>query len=482
MSQVVPAAGVAFEAQAEVLIIGAGAAGLVAALAADEAGAEVVLVERDAVPSGSTALSAGLIPAAGTRFQRAAGVEDSPARFAQDILEKAHHEPDADMVARLTGHIGPVLEWLADRHGLPFDVITNFSYPGHRVHRMHGLPRRTGSELVDRLRQAVEARGIPVLTGFHATTLFAQGDGGIAGIAGDRPDGRRETIGCRALVLACNGYGGNRVLVAQHIPQMSDALWFGHSGNKGDAALWGQALGAELVHMSGHQGHGSVARPHGVLITWATIMEGGFQVNARGERFSDESRGYSEQAAQVLRQPGAEAWTVFDARIAGIARQFEDFRQAEAQGAIVAADDIPTLAARLGLPAAALQATADEVSALKRDEGVDRFGRVFAGVATLAAPFRAVRVTGALFHTQGGLRIDAQARICKAGGEALPNLFACGGAAVGVSGAQASGYLSGNGLLTAVALGEIAGRGAAALRSPSDRTVRLGSLFPRAGS
>lgn len=462
MNAVRPAVGVTFQVTADVLVIGAGAAGLVAALAAHEVGAEVVIVERDAVPSGSTALSAGLIPAAGTRFQRQAGLEDSPALFARDILAKAHHEPDPTLVAHLAAHVGPVLEWLADRHGLPFDVITNFSYPGHSVRRMHGLPQRTGAELVDRLRAAVEAQAIPVLTGFRATMLYADDDNRISGVAGTRPDGGEERIGCRALVLACNGYGGNRALVDQYLPQMSQALWFGHSGNEGDAVLWGEALGAELVHMSGHQGHGSVAQPHGILITWATIMEGGFQVNERAQRFSDESHGYSEQAAQVLLQPEGKAWTIFDTRIAAIARQFEDFRLARAQGAIVEADTIAALAGKLGLDGQALSETAAEVERLKRGEGDDRFGRAFAGVPALVAPYCAVRVTGALFHTQGGLRVDVQGRVLRRDGSALPNLFASGGAAVGVSGAQASGYLSGNGLMTAVALGEIAGRAAAA--------------------
>lgn len=463
MNAVLPAAGVAFEAEADVLIVGAGAAGLVAALAASEAGAEVVIVERDAVPSGSTALSAGLIPAAGTRFQREAGIEDSPGLFAADIMAKAEGEPDPAMVARLTERIGPVLEWLADAHGLPFEVVTNFSYPGHSARRMHSLPKRTGSELIDRLREAVAARDIPILTEFRATTLFTDEATRIAGIAGTRPGGGEERIGCKALVLACNGYGGNRDLVAKHIPQMARALWFGHSGNEGDAVLWGQALGAELVHMSGHQGHGSVAQPHGILISWATIMEGGFQVNGLGQRFSDESHGYSEQAATVLAQPEGKAWTIFDERIAGIARQFEDFRQAEAQGAIVQSDDIGGLALALGLPQEAMTATAAEVEELKRGTGTDRFGREFLGAPTLTAPFRAVRVTGALFHTQGGLRINPQSRVLRASGTALPNLFACGGAAVGVSGSSASGYLSGNGLLAAVALGQIAGQEASPL-------------------
>ncbi|ACA16406.1 fumarate reductase/succinate dehydrogenase flavoprotein domain protein [Methylobacterium sp. 4-46] len=456
------AEGVAFAAAVPVAVIGAGAAGLVAALAAREAGAEVLVLERDPVPRGSTALSAGLIPAPFTRWQRAAGIADSPEDFAADIMAKAGSEPDPGLVRLLTRTIGPALEWLADRHGLDLSVITDFRYPGHRVHRMHGLPSRSGEELVDRLRAAVEAADIPILCGAAVDTLFA-GPGTIRGLGLVRPDGTRDTLACAALVLACNGYGGNKALVARHVPELAGALYFGHEGNRGDALLWGEALGAATRHLSGHQGHGSVAHPHGILITWATVTEGGFQVNAEGRRFADESRGYSEQAAEVLRQPGGTAVTVFDARIAGIAAQFEDFRRAQDAGAIVAADTVADLAARLHLPEDALAATLAEVEALKEAGGRDAFGRSFAGVPALVAPYRAVRVTGALFHTQGGLVVDDAARVLTAAGGAIPNLFAAGGAACGVSGTGPGGYLSGNGLLAAVALGRVAGASAGAL-------------------
>lgn len=458
-----PARGVVFDAAVPVVIVGAGAAGLVAALAAREAGAEVVVLERDPLPRGSTALSAGLVPAAGTRWQRAAGIEDSPAQFAADIMAKAHNEPDPALVACLTARCGTVLEWLADAHGLPFSVIEDFNYPGHSAHRMHGLPTRSGAELMDRLTQAATAAGVDILCDAHVRTIHADPGGRVRGLAYARPDGAVERIGCGALVLACNGYGGSRALVARHVPALADALYFGHPGNQGDALLWGGALGAEARDLSGHQGHGSVAHPAGILITWATITEGGVQVNTEGQRFSDEMQGYSEQAAHVLRQPGGVAWTVFDGRIAAIARQFEDFRQAEAAGAILTAADIAALAGAMRMPAPALEATLREVAALKSAGGSDRFGRSFAGSPPLQPPFCAVRVTGALFHTQGGLAVDGRAAVLGAGGRALPNLFAAGGAACGVSGRAASGYLSGNGLLSAVALGHAAGQAAASL-------------------
>ena len=338
----------AFETAAQVVVVGAGAAGLCAALAASEAGAEVVVLERDTVPRGSTALSAGLIPAAGTRFQRALGLSDSPDLFSRDIQAKAHGEADPALVELVARQAGPTVEWLADGYGLPFSVVDDFDYPGHSARRMHGLPSCSGLELVDRLRAAVEQTPATLLTQATVTTLFNDARR-VHGVEVMRPDGAREAIGCKALVLACNGYGGNPDLVARHIPAMKDALYFGHPGNRGDAVIWGQELGAKLAHLSGYQGHGSVAHPHGALITWATIMEGGFQVDSTGARFSDESRGYSEQAEEVIARAGGLAWTIFDARIAAIARQFEDFRQAEAAGAILKADTIEALAARLSI-------------------------------------------------------------------------------------------------------------------------------------
>ena len=182
------------------------------------------------MPTGSTALSAGLIPAAGTRFQRERGIEDSAKRFAEDISRKSHGEADAKLVQAVATNAGPTVEWLADSCDMPFEVITDFNYPGHSAHRMHGLPSRTGAELIDRLRSAAEARDIPILTGRVCETLFADDDGFIEGVGISG-----ETIGCGALVLACNGYGGNPELVRRHIPEMADALYFGHPGNRGDA-------------------------------------------------------------------------------------------------------------------------------------------------------------------------------------------------------------------------------------------------------
>lgn len=462
MSTVAITAEEKFTAETPLLIIGAGAAGLCAALAAKETGVDAVLIERDAVPSGSTALSAGLIPAAGTRFQRAKGIADDPRLFAADIQSKADGEADPVVVGAVAKGSGLLVEWLADRYGLPFSVVENFKYPGHSALRMHGLPTRTGMELINALRNAAETNDIAILTERIAERLLAGPDGRIRGIDILRGDGTRERIGCAALILACNGYGGNPDLVRRFIPDMANALYFGHPGNCGDAVLWGQALGAQLAHLGGYQGHGSVATPHNILITWAAMMLGGIQVNSEGRRFCDKSRGYSEQATDVLRQPGGIAWDVFDERIASVARQFEDFREAERAGAVLTVKTVTELAEAMRVSSGPFAAEWAEVESLKVNNALDRYGRRFTAEQRCAPPFHAVKVTGALFHTQGGLAINSVGRVKRKDGTLLPNLFAAGGAAAGVSGSTAAGYLSGNGLLTATVLGRLAGQAAAA--------------------
>lgn len=456
------AAGKRFDVAVPVAIIGAGACGLIAALAAHDAGAEVIVFERDKVPRGSTALSSGFIPAAGTRYQRARGIMDSPSLLLADIQRKSHGQSDPVIAETVARESGSTIEWLADRHGLEFVLVEGFLYPGHSALRMHAHPRRTGEALMGALLEAVNRAGIDIVTEAHVVDLYADADGRVRGFACLRPDGRREEIGCAVLVLACNGYGGNPEMVRRYIPEMADALYFGHVGNQGDAVRWGEALGGVARDMGAYQGHGSVATPHNILITWALMTEGGFQINTEGRRFSDEHLGYSEQVVAVLAQPSGIAWCIYDDRIHTLGRDFEDYRDAEAAGAIHRADGVAGLAAIANVPTHALSETFAAVTDYCRGSA-DPFGRDFTGKPTLKPPYHAVRVTGALFHTQGGLAIDQTARVRRRDGTPLPNLFAAGGAARGVSGAAVWGYLSGNGLLTAVTLGRIAGTSAAAL-------------------
>ena len=450
-----------FEYSVPVVVIGAGACGLTAALAAREAGAEVLVLERDAKPSGSTALSTGLIPAAGTRFQRALGIEDSPGLLAEDIWRKAKGQTDRAMVDAIAHASGPTVEWLADRQGVLFKLVEGFLYPGHSVLRMHGTPHRTGEELEGALLASAGAQGIDIVANALATDLVSD-QGRILGVRFARPDGSAETLGCGALVLACCGFGGNREMVRRHIPEMADAEFWGHVGNKGDAVRWGLELGAAVADLGSYQGHGAVAVPYGNPVNWGLLTNGGYQVNLRGERFSNEVRGYSEQAVEVIAQPERLAWNVFDEARERPILGFTDYEEIRSLGGIRKAATLRELTALMAIPPEALERTNREVDRLRASGEQDRWGRSFKGTQPLGAPFCAVKVTGALFHTQGGLVVDTTARVLRKDGSSFPNLFAGGGAARGLSGPSNWGYFSGGGLLTAVVLGRIAGAAAAA--------------------
>ena len=445
-----------FDANVDVIIIGAGAAGLIAGLAASAWSRAVVVLEREDRVHGSTALSAGLIPAAWTRWQRDSGIDDSAELFTNDILAKSKCVGDYAVAHRLCTQSSKTLHWLADQWQVPLTLVDGFTYPGHSVRRMHATPRRTGDEFVACLLDAVQRTDVNLVTAAHAFELLVTSDT-VVGVVVARGDGQIECIGAKAVILACNGYGANPELVRRHIPSMGDCLYFGHTGNTGDAVVWAERLELSLKHLGAYQGHASVAKPHGILISWAVMMEGGIQVNTNAERFSNELDGYSEQAERVIAQPAAIAWNIFDQRIFDIAAQFEDFRLAVEAGAVIKADSISGLADAAGLPAKKLEETFSEVRLLQRRDLSDQWGRRFTEGQRLTPPYYGVRVEAALFHTQGGIEVDSTARVLRNNGSRHDNLFAVGGAAVGVSGPSASGYLSGNGLLTAVTLGQTAG-------------------------
>jgi fumarate reductase flavoprotein subunit len=450
-----------------VAIVGAGACGLICALRLKALGIEAVLIERDATPSGSTALSSGFIPAAGTRVQGSLGIPDSVEVFAEDIQVKAHGQAPDHLVQAYVRGVAEAIDWLESTHGLKFEVLDGFLYPGHRLRRMHSLPQRTGAALMAALLNAAAKEQITILAHSRVDSLMsaplpsAPLVGGIAGLQYARPDGVLEALATSAVMLACNGYGGNAELVRRYIPEMADAVFAGHIGNDGSALRWGERLGAATADLSAYQGHGSWAIPQGALISWALMMDGGVQVNAHGQRFHDETRGYSEAAVAVLAQPGGVAWNLFDQRGLELARSFPDFVEAEKAGAVKPLVGHSELDASKVAQTIESYCTGTEKLSGPGPVSPTKIGRVCK--RPLLAPFYVIKVTGALFHTQGGLQIDSQCRVLRrlsegtdAKSSVIPGLWAGGGAARGVSGQTVEGYLSGNGLLSAIAGGWIA--------------------------
>ncbi|WP_037182030.1 FAD-dependent oxidoreductase [Rhodococcoides fascians] len=437
----------------DLVVAGAGG-GLVAALRAAERGLDVLVVEASEHfrRGNNTAMSTAMIPGAGSRWQRESGIADSPQQFVDDVMRKTGGSADERLARALANVSAPLVEWMADHLRMPLDLVTDFAYPGHSQLRCHTVDGRHGSALLDHLVRAVgDEPRIDLMMPARLTDVTVDENGVVDGAVVTLPDGATESIPTRAVLLATNGYGANTKLVSDHVPEIASARYHGSEHSMGDALTIGARLGADSKYLDSYQGHAALSKKATTLVGWATVMHGGVVLNLDGRRFGDETTGYSEYAAALASQPDSEGWIVIDRDIHEKCMAFTDFRQTVDSGAAVWADSITELAEATGLPADAVE---EELAAL-RGAAEDRFGRT-SFEHELTAPYAAIKIVPALFHTQGGLVVDGDARVLRPSGKPIEGLFASGGAAIGISGHGAAGYLAGNGLLPALGLAYLA--------------------------
>ena len=416
-----------YEYSVPVIVVGGGASGAVAAHAAASQGASVLLIEQDASAAGTTAMSQGLMCAAGTRQQKALGIDDSADTLYADIIAKTRGEADPVIARAVADGSGPALDWLTDEIGYPFALDTGFRAAyGHSRQRMHDWPAHGGADMVQLLHQKLADRG-------------------------------------GALVLASGGFAANHGMVAANMPEAALARHNGHEGNHGDGIRLGAALGAALGDMGSYQGYAMLADPHGITVPPGILVEGGILVNTTGARFTDEVADIAGMVHPVMAQPDGTAWVVFDAAIEALCAYTQEVQALRETGAIRVADSIEALAAMIGGDIGTVRTTLEDAASAAKSGQVDAQGRAWGKDHPPRFPLHAVKVCGAIYHTQGGLQIDGDARVLRADGKGFVNLFASGGAARGVSGPSYWGYLPAMGLGSAITLGRIAGLSAAAV-------------------
>lgn len=451
-----------WDGETDVVVVGAGGAGLAAALTAATTGggARVVLLEKDAGLACNSVIASGFLQAAGTRFQREAGVDDSPELMADDILGKNGGRSDRELTLALCRRAAEVVHWLADDVGVSIRFAPEAEWPGHSRPRMHGHPSASGLPIVAALRARIEALpAVRYADRAPGLGLVADDDGAVVGVVAGGPKGPRR-IACGRVVLATGGFGADRRMLGEYIPDMADAPYIGARSNGGEGIRWGIAVGAAVGQMSGYQGFGYVVAESGARLHPGVMSGGGAMVNAAAERFEREDQGPSEMAAVVRRQSGSSAIAIWDGAIHETVAATNMMVESQQVGAVVRCPTVADLARRFDLDEHTLARTLaayDRAVAVGRDP----LGRQ-ALPRRLLPPYFVARVTGALAHTQGGLRIDVRGRVLRPDGRPIPNLYAVGGTAAGLSGDTPDGYLPGNGLLTAYTLGRIAGEDAAA--------------------
>jgi fumarate reductase flavoprotein subunit len=446
-----------WDLHADVVVVGGGGAGLMVAIAAATfcGGVDVLLLEKDSRVAPNSAIGGGMLQAAGTRFQRAAGIADTPELMAEDILLKNRGQSEPALTLALCRRSAEVVHWFADDLGVPIELAPETHWLGHSRPRMHAHPRRSGAPLIDALRaRSASLSKLTYSDGTPGCGLVTDEGGAVVGVLASH-EGKSLRVCAERVVLVTGGFGANREMLSRYIPEVVDVPYLGTATNSGEGIQWGVEVGAAVEHMSGYQGLGFAVPGTGTRLNPGLVSAGGIMVNTAARRFEREDQGYSEWAGVLLRQPGRVAVAIWDEEIHRPIERTTTMVDSTRAGAIVMCRDIREVARHFKLDAGRLARTVTEYNRAVAN-GRDPLGRELL-VHQLTPPFYAAWVTGALAHTQGGLRIDTFGRVLRGDGRPVPNLYAGGGTAAGLSGGTPDGYTSGNGLLVAYTLGRIIG-------------------------
>lgn len=434
--------------EVDVAIAGGGACGVTTALrTARDPDLVVAVFEKSTREGCNAAISSGSLAAGGTRFQRAAGIEDSPEQHAADILAASGDDAWAPVVRALCDVAPAYVEWIADELGYPIEIGADMPRAGMSVPRLHtDVGRLGGGRLMARLRGALDALPNVAYVDEAPVVDLVVEDGAVVGVVVAQ-NGALQRVRARAVVLATDGFAGAPALMEEHCSDLGNPFYGGVATSTGDALPWLAGVGGTFRNMGACLRSGLVVVDHGTRVSPALPFNGAVLVNTDGERFTDEeAHGYSSMAGILRDQPGERAAMVWDATAMAATRESEMMRDCLAAGAIRDLPDLDAVATTLGL-------------------SPDTAARVLAplpGRRALAAPYHLAWVTHGVLASQGGVVVDTSGRVLDAAGAPVPGLYAGGGTACGLAGASSDGYSSGNGLLTALGFGWIIGNGLAA--------------------
>lgn len=437
----------AWDGEVDVAVVGGGACGVMTALrAARDPDLVVAVFEKSTREGCNAAISSGSLAAGGTRFQAAAGIDDSPERHADDILRASGDEEWRPVVEALCAAAPELVEWIADT-GHPVELGLDMPRAGMTALRLHtDTGRQGGGRLMRHLRGVLDGHANAAFVDEAPVVDLVTEGGEVAGVAVAQ-NGAVQRIRAGAVVLAADGFANDRALVEEHLSHLGTPFYGGVSTSTGDALAWARRLGGRLRNMGAGLRSGLVVVGHGTRVSPALPFNGAVLVNLDGERFVDEeAKGYSSMAGVLQRQPGERAAMVWDATAMAATRESEMMRECLAAGAVHDLRTVADLAASLG----------------RTVEETERALAPLPGRRRLTAPYHLAWVTHGLLATQGGLVIDPSGRVLDGAGEPIPRLYAGGGTACGLAGPHSDGYLSGNGLLSAFGMGWIIGNGLAA--------------------
>jgi fumarate reductase flavoprotein subunit len=427
---------------------------LSAAVEAVDNGAKVILVEKMPVVGGNTNYATGGINAAGTRFQKELGIEDSPELFYKDTMKGGQELNDPDLVRVMTGEAAASVEWLAS---LGADLSDVGRLGGHSVNRSHRPTggAAVGGHIVQTLEAAARDRGVDIRTWTSAIAILGK-DGKVTGVrVQDLQNDKEYEISAKAVIITTGGFGANPELIASLDPSLKGFGTTNHKGATGDAFDLVESYNVALVDMKQIQTHPTVVPNNGTMITEAVRGNGAILVNRGGERFINELDTRDVVSEATLQQANGTAMLVFDQEIRESLSAIESYVKS---GLVTEADSLESLAEAIGAPSDALAATVAEYNGFVVANNDSDYNRKSMARTLDNAPFYAVEVGPAVHHTMGGIKINTEARVINADGGFVESLYAAGECTGGVHGAN---RLGGNALADIVTFGRIAGRNAA---------------------
>ncbi|MGF6907943.1 flavocytochrome c [Fusobacterium sp. PH5-44] len=438
----------------DVVVVGGGGAGLTAALFAAENGANVILIEKTGNLGGATLMSAGIIPATGTRQQIEAKLDDSVDNFQLDIFRAANYSQNKELVETVAAEAKTVIEWL-ESLDVKFKLITNALYYGQSNYRMH-IAEGSGVGMTQKIIDAVNRNSkIKVMTLTSGTGLIIDNEK-VIGLKAKSSSGQIYDIQSAKVILATSGFASNKEMLKKYIPEIVNAYPLTAPGATGEGIIWGQELGAQIKNMHAYQGHGVFNLKTKSSMDLSILSKGGILVNKSGKRFTNEIMGYSELTPHVVNQTDATSFMIFNETVAKNTKNFENYK---GNGIVLEGKTVETLAKAMNVDEKELIKTFN----IYKDgitKGEDVFNRTKLP-RDFEGPYYAIEITGDLRHTQGGLVITVDGEVKKENGEIIPNLYAAGGVSEGFSSAGGPNYMSGNGLLQAFVFGRRAGISAA---------------------
>ena len=439
----------------EIVIIGAGGAGMTAAIMLQQAGKDFVILEKMPYVGGNTTKATGGMNASETHYQKEQGIEDSNALFAADTMKGGHALNDSSLVAMMANSSAGAIDWL-DTIGAELPKIS-FS-GGASVNRIHAPADGSGvgAYLVDRFSAKLNELGVEVMLETAATELLADAEGKITGVKAEGPDAV-YTINAKAVILASGGFGANEDMYTTYRPDLKGTVTTNAPGATGDGIVMAQALGADLVDIEQIQLHPTVEQTTSILITESVRGDGAILVNQGGVRFTNELLTRDAVSAAELAQEGSYAYIIFDQKLRDNLKAIEKYVKS---GITVQADTIEGLAEQLSIDPATLATTLADWNEIVKNKRDTQFGRTTGMNEDLTTPpYYAIKIAPGIHHTMGGVKINTAAEVINTDGAAIPGLFAAGEVCGGVHGGN---RLGGNAVADIVIFGRIAAESAMA--------------------